>query len=192
MLFQAALNMVSKCMSHELKDEGILVVSLHPGWVQTDMGGEKAPLAPQESIAGMLQVIGSLTQEQSGLLMDYKGDILPYWYQKKTPFLYPTNPSQTPFNTKLTPKHSIAGMLKVIGSLTKEQSGLLMDYKGDILPYWYQEKTPFLYPTNPSQTPFNTKLTTKHSIEGMMKVIGSLTKEQSGLLMDYKGDILPY
>ena len=37
---KAALNMVAKNLSIELDPSGILVVAMHPGWVQTDMGGK--------------------------------------------------------------------------------------------------------------------------------------------------------
>lgn len=56
---KAALNMLMKSAAYDLKPLGIKVLLLHPGWVKTRMGGESAPLSPQESIAGMRNVIAN-------------------------------------------------------------------------------------------------------------------------------------
>jgi len=76
---KAALNMLNKHLSVELKDEGFTCLVLHPGWVQTRMGGEQAPLTPPKSIAGMLEVIeGAKPVTHNGAFLDYKGDTLPW------------------------------------------------------------------------------------------------------------------
>ena len=46
--FQAAMNMMTKVLSLDLKSAGILVASFCPGWVQTDMGGPQAMLTPEK------------------------------------------------------------------------------------------------------------------------------------------------
>ncbi|KAF7724704.1 hypothetical protein EC973_000812 [Apophysomyces ossiformis] len=74
---KAAENMLSISWSNILKKEGFIVVPIHPGWVQTDMGGKNAHITPQESIASILQYIGSLTPEHSGVFVDEKGFPLP-------------------------------------------------------------------------------------------------------------------
>lgn len=42
--FQAAINAATRSLSVDLKPDNILAVSLHPGWIKTDMGGKQAPL----------------------------------------------------------------------------------------------------------------------------------------------------
>ena len=73
---KAALNMGLSNLALELKPRDIIVVALHPGWVQTDMGGEQAPLRAPESIAGMRRVIDSATE--SGAFVDYSGKTIPW------------------------------------------------------------------------------------------------------------------
>ncbi len=76
---KAALNMITKIQSFDLREHGILVLSLHPGWVQTPMTrNEDAPLTPAESIEGMLQVIDSLEMKDSGRFLDWQGNEIPW------------------------------------------------------------------------------------------------------------------
>ncbi|XP_067911127.1 C-signal-like isoform X2 [Heterodontus francisci] len=75
---KAALNMVTKCLANELKPHGILCASVHPGWVQTDMGGEKAPQTKEESVRGILRVLSRLSDEDSGSFLDWNGQRLPW------------------------------------------------------------------------------------------------------------------
>lgn len=76
---KAALNMMSKILSFELRDHEIIVVSLHPGWVKTTMTrNENAPLEPEESISGMIRVIESLEMKDSGRFLDWKGNEIPW------------------------------------------------------------------------------------------------------------------
>jgi NAD(P)-dependent dehydrogenase (short-subunit alcohol dehydrogenase family) len=70
---KAALNMVSRLLSFDLARYGITVVALDPGWVRTDMGGEYAALAPDESAAGVMRVIDGLTARDSGGFLAYDG-----------------------------------------------------------------------------------------------------------------------
>jgi NAD(P)-dependent dehydrogenase (short-subunit alcohol dehydrogenase family) len=74
---KAALNMITKALSVELVDFGFVVVSLHPGWVKTTMEyTENAPLMPNESVSGMINVIESLKIEDTGKFIDWKGNEL--------------------------------------------------------------------------------------------------------------------
>ena len=51
---------------------------LHPGWVQTRMGGGNAPVTPAESIAGMRRVIAGLAPGAGGIFLDYQGQRVPW------------------------------------------------------------------------------------------------------------------
>ena len=75
---KAALNMGVKKLASELKRRGVAIIALHPGWVQTDMGGQGAPLQPPESIRGMLTVIDKLTTADNGRFLDYQGATVPW------------------------------------------------------------------------------------------------------------------
>jgi NAD(P)-dependent dehydrogenase (short-subunit alcohol dehydrogenase family) len=75
---KAALNAVAKSLSIDLKKSGLTTVILHPGWVLTDMGGEKAPLHSPESVEGMRKVLQELRSEDSGRFLSYEGKELPW------------------------------------------------------------------------------------------------------------------
>ena len=75
---KAAQNMATVLLAHALRDRGIHVVALHPGWVQTDMGGDGAQIAVEESVAGLLRVIGNLSAADSGRFLDWRGEALPW------------------------------------------------------------------------------------------------------------------
>ena len=75
---KAAQNMAGAQLAQALAARGIVVLALHPGWVQTDMGGEKAPDAPADVVAGMLRLIDVATPAQSGGFFDWRGERLPW------------------------------------------------------------------------------------------------------------------
>lgn len=75
---KAGMSAIMKGASLDLKDQGITVITMHPGWVQTDMGGEGAQITPQESITGMRSVIAGLTPADTGRFLTYSGEELPW------------------------------------------------------------------------------------------------------------------
>ncbi len=75
---KAAVNMVVKTLAIDLKTQGVTAIAFHPGWVQTDMGGQNAAITTTQSIAGMRQVISTLTLSDSGKFLDYNGHEIPW------------------------------------------------------------------------------------------------------------------
>ncbi|XP_034252969.1 C-factor-like isoform X2 [Thrips palmi] len=70
---KAALNTATRSMSYELGPQNIFVLSMHPGWVQTDLGTSQAPLTVEQSISGMLAVFFSMKPEQHGAFLHWDG-----------------------------------------------------------------------------------------------------------------------
>lgn len=71
---KAALNMMNKCLSIEFSK--LTCIVLHPGWVQTDMGGSAAPVQPEASAKGLTDVILKSKTAQSGHFYDFRGQEL--------------------------------------------------------------------------------------------------------------------
>ena len=70
---KTALNMEWNCLSKDLAGKGVICVALHPGWVQTDMGGSGAPLTIEQSVPGMIKVIDGLKPSDNGRYLQYDG-----------------------------------------------------------------------------------------------------------------------
>lgn len=75
---KAALNMCTRLQAAELKEDGVIVVALHPGWVRTDMGGSNARLSPAEAVRGMRAVVSDLTVDEAGQFLAHDGTRLPW------------------------------------------------------------------------------------------------------------------
>lgn len=75
---KTALNMFTVAMKNELQERGVSVLLIHPGWVETDMGGPNAPIQAEESVSGIMARIDEQTLEFTGRFVDYTGQALPW------------------------------------------------------------------------------------------------------------------
>jgi NAD(P)-dependent dehydrogenase (short-subunit alcohol dehydrogenase family) len=75
---KAALNAVMRSAAFDLAAENIRVLTLHPGWVKTDMGGEKALLDVDASAKHICNLIENEDGWQSGEFYNYDGKVLPW------------------------------------------------------------------------------------------------------------------
>ena len=76
---KAALNAVMRSLAIDLgRKHKIVVAPIHPGWVRTEMGGPRADLDPETSVAGIRQVIAGLDADRAGRFWMYDGTELPW------------------------------------------------------------------------------------------------------------------
>ena len=75
---KAALNNAMRGLAQSLKADGIIVAALHPGWVQTDMGGAGATLTPNSSISALRKIIAELKAGDNGRFLNYDGAEIPW------------------------------------------------------------------------------------------------------------------
>ncbi len=71
---KAGLNRVMRSVAIDLKDRGIIIGLVHPGWVQTDMGGADADITTEESASGIRKVTADWTLERSGDFLKWNGE----------------------------------------------------------------------------------------------------------------------
>ena len=74
---KAALNMAVAAAQHDYP--GATLVTIDPGWVQTDMGGDSAPLTVEDSVRGLRSTVAGLTPADKGRLLHHDGRRAAHW-----------------------------------------------------------------------------------------------------------------
>jgi NAD(P)-dependent dehydrogenase (short-subunit alcohol dehydrogenase family) len=75
---KVALNMMSRSLAVDLREDGIISFVINPGWVATAMGGPSAPTSVDVSVRGMLDAIDGATMRDSGEFLHWKGGRYPW------------------------------------------------------------------------------------------------------------------
>lgn len=73
---KAALNILTRALLPEAQKHNITLLSLHPGWVQTDMGGSAAPVTVKESTHGLVNQVEAYQGLGGHTFVDYQGNKL--------------------------------------------------------------------------------------------------------------------
>ncbi|GAT30053.1 similar to short-chain dehydrogenase [Aspergillus luchuensis] len=75
---KAALNMLTVQYAQSFADQGFTFLAISPGWVKTDLGGERADITAEQSVKGLLDIIVPATQEDNGKFFNIR---VPGWEQ---------------------------------------------------------------------------------------------------------------
>lgn len=75
---KAALNMMTRCLTADFRSDNVIVISIHPGWIQTDMGGPNAKLDRAETLPSVVKVIDGLTMNDTSSFFNWDGTRLPW------------------------------------------------------------------------------------------------------------------
>jgi NAD(P)-dependent dehydrogenase (short-subunit alcohol dehydrogenase family) len=75
---KAALNMMTRALAHDLREQEVGVYAVHPGWVKTDLGGKYAEISPEASVSGMRRLIETLDLDGSGGFFTWEGEVHPW------------------------------------------------------------------------------------------------------------------
>ena len=75
---KAGLIIISKSMAIDLKPSGVSVITLHPGWVTTDMTHQSGLIDVPTSVAGMTDVISRVDDYELGQFVAFDGKVVPF------------------------------------------------------------------------------------------------------------------
>ncbi len=73
---KAALNSLTNTFVTQLPEPRPTVLSLHPGWVKTDMGGESASIDVETSTRGMVEQLKAHAGKGGHYFVDYTGETI--------------------------------------------------------------------------------------------------------------------
>jgi NAD(P)-dependent dehydrogenase (short-subunit alcohol dehydrogenase family) len=71
---KAAVNMQSVILQNRVREQGVKVLAIHPGWMRTDMGGPEADIDPAESASGIIATIERNSSPGGPAFLDHAGN----------------------------------------------------------------------------------------------------------------------
>ncbi|MBA1377432.1 SDR family oxidoreductase [Pseudomonas brassicacearum] len=75
---KAALNSMTNSFVSQLDGQSLTVLSLHPGWVKTDMGGEDAQIDVETSTRGLIDQVNAFAGKGGHHFVNYRGETIPW------------------------------------------------------------------------------------------------------------------
>ena len=75
---KAGMGRMMRSVAIDLRERGIVIGIVHPGYVQTDMGGADADITPQDSASALCKLASEWTLDRSGDFYKWNGEPHPW------------------------------------------------------------------------------------------------------------------